>query len=373
MNRFIPYSQPGSFGITTELWRVERDGSLIERVDPLDIGPMSINCNENVATKRIVTIATDSPRSYRPFLDFLMPVLTITDPEGNRISGPQGVYMVVPSNSTTDPNGTTGSIEARDLTELLDMATLDNAVCPAGMDRGAYCRQLALEMGFPATQIQIPDIEVLQPEDRVWDPGTTVLQVMTDLMVGSNWYQPWFTLDGKLITAPTKPRTAVAPDYIYTNATDDDASDIEGVITESPDWNRLANAVTVRKIGNEDTPTISYTARNTNPQSPASYTNLGIWISKATVDNHDLIDAEQARIQAENLLSESASQYVKLSLPTFPVVGAEVHGTVGLEIRRGAEVIHEGTYWRDGYTLTLDGGQTRMVLSLNRVEEWSNE
>lgn len=369
MDRFIPYSQPGAYGITTELWRVQRDGSLIERVDPEHVGTVTVTCNENVPVKRTATVATDEPNAYRPFVDFLMPYLTVSDPEGNTITGPQGLYMVVPSSTSTEAAGSTGDIECRDLSQLLVMATLDNAVCPAGTDRGAYCRQLAFDMGFPQHQVQIPDFGVLQAEDRVWEPGTTVHQVMTDMAVGSNHYQPWFDNYGRLVSLPYAQLTEIAPTHHYTNATDDAAAEIEGAINETPDWNRLANRVTVRKIGDAETPTIWYTATNENPESPVSFPTLGFWIPKV-VDNPDIEDEAAAETQAKQLLSESAAHYIKVSLPSFPVVDAELHQTIGLDITRGSESVFNGTFIRTGYTLTLDGGNTGFLMELARVETW---
>lgn len=367
---FTPYSQPGSYGITTELWKVRRDGSRIEKIDPLRLGSIPISCNENVAIKRTASFQTDDPGYFKPFVEFVAPYLTISDPAGNTISGQQGLYVIVPSSSTTDSTGRVGTVECRDLCQLLEMATLDNAVCTAGTDRGAFCRQIVLGMGFPPNQVQIPDFGVVQPEDRPWDPGTSVMDILTDMATGSNWYQPWFDNQGRLYTAPYKPLTDVPPVWTYTNANDDEAADIEGAISETPDWTRLANKVTVRKIGDQDQATIFWTAVNANADSPVSTVNIGFEIAKEPVDNPDLLNSDMARVQAEQLLSESASHYVKVSLPTFPVVDAELHQTVGLEIVRGTESVFSGAFWRTGYSLTLDGANTHMVQELSRVEEW---
>lgn len=369
MPAFIPYTQPGDYGISTELYRVHRTGDIISRVDPESIGPITITCNEDIATKRVASIATDNPDTYRPFVDHLMPYLTITDPEGNSISGPQGLYMVMPSNSTTNSDGRTGTVECRDLSQLFVMDASPGYMIPAGTDRGAAMRTWIADKGLGVDQVQIPNFGVIQPEDRVWEPGTFLQDAMAEASTGSNFYTPWFDNRGRLVTGPYRPLTSVAPSWIYTNATDDDAADIEGAISEQPNWNRLANKVTVRKVGDQETPSVSYTATNDNPESPASYTRLGVWIAKV-VDSPDLVDDDAARVQAEQLLSESASQYVKLTLPSFPVVDADLHETVGLEIVTNGQITYTGTYWRTGYTLTLDGSRTSFSQELSRVEEW---
>lgn len=369
MNPFIPYTQPGDYRIQTDLYRVHRTGELIEKVDPESIGPMTITCNENIATKRTATIVTDNPEAYRPFLDHLMPFLTIVDPEGNSVSGPQGLYMVMPSNSTTASDGRSGSIECRDLTQLFAMDSSSGYMIPAGTDRGAAIRTWVSDYGLSIDQVQIPDFGVIQPEDRVWEAGTFLQEAMSEAASGSNWYAPWFDNRGQLVTAVYKPLTDVAPTWVYTNANEDDAADIEGVIVEKPDWNRLANKVIVRKVGDQENPSVSYTAINDNPESPASHTNLGAWITKV-IDNNDLVDEEAAKVQAEQILSESASHYRKLTLPSFPVVDADLHQTVGLEIVLGGQIVYTGKFWRTGYTLTLDGGNTTFSQNLARVEEW---
>lgn len=367
--RFIPYTQPGAYGITTELWRVRKNGELIKRVDPSKVGAMNIVCNDSVAVKRTATIQTDDPHHFKPFTDFLMPFMYITDPEGNTVGGPQGLYMVVPSSTSTSPTGITGSVECRDLCQLFVMSAAPGYWVNAGTDRGEAIRYWANVLGFTGAQVQIPDFGVIQEEQRVWDPGTTMMECMTDMATGSNWYQPWFNNQGKLMTSPYKQLTEVPPIHTFTNANDDDAADIEGAIIGEPDWNRLANRVIVRKLGGGDTPSIWASTSNVSPDSPSSITNLGVVITK-TIDNHDLVDEAAAKAQAEQILSESSSQYMKVTLPTFPVVDAELHHTIRLEVTRGSEVIYTGTFWRTGYTLTLDGANTAMTQQLARVEEW---
>ncbi len=369
MTRFVPYNMPGNYGITTELWRVQRSGALIEQVDPVKVGPMTITCNENVAVKRSATIQTDDPHHFKPFVDYLMPFLYITDPEGNTIGGPQGLYIVVPSGTSMDAADITGTVDCRDLCQMFSMDNAPGLQAESGLDRGAIIRQMAAERGLVDDQIQVPDFGVIQPEVRIWEPGTSAMQALTDLASGSNWYQPWFNNRGQLVTSPYMPLTDVPPTHTFTNEDDDHAADIEGPIQGEPDWNRLANRVTVRKLGDQDNPSIWYTAENNSPDSPSSFQNLGVWISK-TVDNYELVDEDAARVQAEQQLSESSSQYMKVSLPTFPVVDAELHHTIRLEITRGPDLIYTGNFWRTGYTLTLDGGNTTMTQNLARVEEW---
>lgn len=366
---FIPYAAPGDYGITTELWRTTRTGALVERVDPAAVGQMSITCNENIPAKRQATIQTDAPHTYRPFHDFLMPFLTITDPEGNSVTGPQGLFVVVPSPTSVDASGVTGSVQCQDVSLLLGLGSSLTATIEAGTDRGEYVRRLAFDAGFGVDQVQIPDLGVLQAETKTWDPGATFMEQMTDMMSGSNWYQPWVNNHGRLVSQPYRPLDELAPAWTYTNATDDDAADLEGAISDQPDWNRLANRVTVRKIGNADTPTISYTVDNNNLDSPASIPNLGVIISER-YDNIDLVDEAAAKAQAEQLVSESASQYRKVSLPSFPIVDADLHQTVGLETTVDGQVIHSGIWLRTGFSLVLDGAATTFVQELSRVEAW---
>lgn len=370
MDRFIPYIQPGGYGITTELYRVDRNGEILSQVDPDSIGTMTIACSQDTNPKRSATVITDYPGDYTPFTDFLMPYLTISDPEGNRVSGPQGIYMVMPSQSVTAPNGRTGQVECRDLSQIFVMDAPASISVASGTDRGAAIRSMAMASGFVPGQIQIPDFDVMQVEDRVWEPGTSTMQAMTDLASGSNWYAPWFDNRGRLVTAPYRALTDIAPTWVYTNENDDDAADLESDIREDPDWNRLANRVTVRKIGTEEDPTISYTAENTNPDSPTSFQSLGVWLPTKIIDNPDLVDEEAARVQAENLLSESASHYRKLTLSTFPEVNADLHETVGLEITSGGELVFTGVFWRTGYSLVMDGSKTSFSQNLSRVESW---
>ena len=374
---FIPVTSPGAYGITTDLWRADRYGTLLSRVDPLLVEAGDVVFNEDATPKRTLSIGVNDPYAFAPFHDWLVPVVTISDPEGNAVSERQGLYLVTPPATSAEPSGVTGTVQGKDGTQLLLLATRDDAVIPAGTDRGAFARQLALETGFALDQVLIPDTGVVQPEDRRWDAGTSVYQIMTDLLTGSNHYAPWADANGRLRTAPYRPLTELAPVWTYTNATEADALDLEGAIAESPDWQRLGNVVTVRKLGHGTEPSYVAIRRNTNPLSPVSIVSLGYEMALPPVDFADATgetpDAIQAALDAhaDALLSEAASHYRKLTVPVFPALDADAHQVVGLEITHGARQTYTGRWWRTGWTLHLDGANTSMVMQLARVEEWS--
>jgi hypothetical protein len=224
--------------------------------------------------------------------------------------------------------------------------------------------------------VLIPDTGVLQPEDRRWDAGTSVYQIMSDCLTSSNWYTQWADFNGRLRTAPYRPLTEIAPVWTYTNADDDNALDLEGAIAEQPDWQRLGNVITVRKLGHGDTPSYFSTKRNTSPLAPISIPSLGFEMARPPVDATDITGETPEDIQAaldamaEALLSEAASHYRKLTVPTFPTLFADAHQTVGLEISHGPSQTYSGTWWRTGWTLHMDGASSSMTQNLSRVESW---
>lgn len=374
MTRFIPYASPGSLGIDTEMWRADRHGNLIERVPGHAIGRATITFSEDTSPMRVMSVDVYEPDLFQPFREWLVPVITLSDPEGNSTTHRHGLYMVTPSHSDVSASGVSGTIRALDATQLLIMATRDDMVIQAGQDRGAFARQLAFEAGFHPAKVDIPDIDVIQAEPRAWEPGTTVYTAMTDILSGSNWYRPWLDLRGHLRTRPYQALHDIPTAYTYTNDNDIDAAELEGPIAGTPDWDRLANSITVRKMGHGDEPSIHWTERNENPMSPVSIPSLG-FVKGRTVDAFDIQTEEDAQTMARNMLALASSHYLKYSLPTFPALDADAHETIGLEIGWASETGEPreitGRFWRTGYSLTLDGPRTRMVQSLARVEEFA--
>jgi hypothetical protein len=263
--RFVPYSDPGAIGVMTELWRADRYGNRIAQVDPAILEAGRVDFNEDVAIKRSFSIAVNDPFAFDPLDDWLIPVVAISDPEGNAVRKPQGLFLVTPPSTSTQVSGSIGQVEGRDGCQLLVLATRDDLVWVTGQDGGAFVRQLAYEAGFGLAQVQIPDTGVVATEDRPWDPGTTVFAAMSDVMVDCNHYAPWCNAAGYLVSAPYQPLTDKAPVWTYTNATDQDASWLEGAITEQPDWSRLANKVTVRRLGSGDEPSLAETRKLQSP------------------------------------------------------------------------------------------------------------
>lgn len=374
---FRPYSSPGSFGISSELWRADRYGNLIEPIDPSLIEPGAVSMDENATPKRTFSIGINDPLAFDVFHDWVVPILSISDPEGNVVSARQGLYLLTPPQTSAEPSGVTGTLEGRDGTQLLDMATRDDTVIPAGMDKGAHARQMALEMGFLPEQVLIPDTGMLQAETKRWTPGTSTYEIMTDDLVDSNYHAPWADANGRLRTGRYLPLTEIAPTWVYTNADEINALDLEGAITGQPDWERLANVVVVRKLGSGDDPSYVSIRRNTNPLSPISIPSLGYEKARPPVDLSDVNGDTPEEIQsildahADALLSEAASHYHKITVPVFPELDADVHQTVGLEIVHGDRQTYTGRWWRTGWVLNLDGANTSMTMSLARVEPWT--
>lgn len=376
---FIPYTSAGAYGITVDYWRADRYGNRLTLLDPEYIEAGTVTMNEDATPKRTLTLTVNEPDLLTMLTDWLMPVVTISDPVGNTASGPQGLYLVNPGSAVTDPMGTITTVEGRDPTHLLALATRDDLVWREGVDGGAFVRQLAYEAGFSFAQVAIPDTGVSATIDRSWDPGTPVYTVMSEIMSEGNHYAPWCTLAGRLVSAPYRPLTEVSPVWTYTNATDADAEFLEGAITEQPDTDRLANRVTVRRLGYGEEPTIAETVTNDNPTSPVSTVALGYVRANPPYDDvsewPDGIDTEDEkrdwlRQKAEALLSDRASQLRKLTVPVFPDLFAEVHKAVVLDIRHGSRETYSGRWWRTGATLRLDGADTSMSLELRRVEAW---
>src|SRR5690349_15354643 len=108
MSVLVPYSDPGAFGITTELWHCDRYGNRSEQEDPETLGKVVVRFDEDTAPKRTITIDSHDPHAFDSLHDWVTPLVHITDPEGNTVGGPQGLFLVTPPGTTTDAPGSIG-------------------------------------------------------------------------------------------------------------------------------------------------------------------------------------------------------------------------------------------------------------------------
>lgn len=354
------------YAVSARLWRADRYGTRIEQV-PIDVPVQgTIEYNEDTEAKHKLSLEVNRPGYLRPFVDYLIPELTLVGLDGVPQTAALGHYIVTPPKTRLTASRFSGTIEGRSIVWLLASDTLgDGLTIPAGTDKGAAARDIALGAGLLASQLALPDTGDVLAEDWPVDPGTTRLTAINDLYNSANWYAVWADGQGVVRTSPWQDLDTARETHRYGAA---DELAIIGELDEEPEWGRLRNRVTVRNIAPGREP-IHSTREVQNRASPMHRDNLGLVLAGAPVDDPQIETQAQADARAETLLADGASYYRKARVSTVLDLSAGAHDVVRLDLTH-AGARYDGLWVRRAWKVRLGGVTAVTESDLYRIERW---
>lgn len=361
----------GAYATAMTLFLADRSGRKLERL-PLEIPVQgTVSYNEDTSPARRLALEVNHPHRLDPFRDYLIPELTMRDAAGNVTTRPLGHYLVTPPSTTLTASRFSGDLQAHDITWLLMQDTFrDSVTIPAGTDTGEAARTIATAV-LDTAQVNLPDTGTMLATPMQIDAGTSRMEAITDLYALANYYKPWMTGSGVLTTTPALDLETAAASRVYRVPGDDVT--IVPPVSESPEWTRLRNRVTVRNIAPEREPIVA-TAEVTNPDSPVHPENIGgdptrpLWLAQ-TVDDPQVDTPEAALARAQRLLAEGASWYRKLSIRTLVDLDADAHDVIELDVAH-AGARYDGRWMRRAWTVELQGVTALTVSEVTRIERW---
>ena len=364
------YTNPGLTLVTTELWRADRYGRRLELLNRGTLGATIEHNDDASGVKRTMTVETfRAIVGLTPFVDCLIPVMRMTEPNGESIEQQLGHFTVMPSDTRETKIATSGPIACQDISYFLSRSTFrDGYLVPGSIDRGEAVRTIILDAGFRPHQLQIPDTGKLTPIDGVYfTPGTKRLDAANELLNGGAWYTIHVNNAGRFTTADQTPLRERGVTSRYTGA-DDGTTPVLPALQLRPDVSRLRNVVTVINV-RQDQPPIYWTAVNDNPASPVNVDGpLGEMAE--TVPNSQIETQADARTIAENLLQIGESYYERMELPTGPDLRVDAHDIVEIDLQRSGRPAITGRWWRQGWRLPLESTAPILTQTLNRVEPY---
>jgi len=224
---------------------------------------------------------------------------------------PLGLFLL----STTPRTLTEGSravmrtVEAYDLAKILvDDRVTTRYTVPAGAEYIAKVRELLEGAGITAHNLT-PSTKTL-PAARDWDPGTSKLEIINDLLRAIVYHDLWFDENGVAVAAPYISPAEKASEYTYKN-------DNRSVLL--PDAEQLLDLWSVPNkwvltVSESDMEVLRSEYTNTNPNSPTSTVSRG-----RTIVRYETVDAEsQAALDAmvERMAFEDSQVYETFQLGT---------------------------------------------------------
>lgn len=364
----------GVYAISSTLWRADRYGRRIERL-PVEVPVQgAITHNEDTEVKRKLSLQVNDPDRLRPYRDYLIPEITLADTHGTITTRTKGHFMVTEPKTTLTPGRYSGTIEAVDICTVLASAQFAAVeVIPAGTDKGAAARDIALGAGLMPTQMDLPDVGDVLLEDKELDPGTTRLKAINDLYNSAGWYTVWSDDFGVIRTGRWQELAAARPSKTLA-ARRADGIPLSGPISGDPEAGRLRNQVTVRNLRPDEEP-IYWTARVTNPDHPLYHDpadpegTFPMVLAGDPVDDANIETVAAARVRAEQLLDEGASIYRRATVKSVIDLDADVHEVVQLRTNH-PDGDFDGRWWRRTWSISLHGASGLITSELYRVQAW---
>lgn len=356
------------------LWRADMQGNKLDLLQPSRSQRATVSFNIDMRAKRQLTVDVENPGAILPLGDFLMPELIIRSEQGEKVY-PLGHFVALPPNTTLTSASYQGTLQGRDVTYMMDRAGLpEGYVVEKGENPSHAARRLAAEWGMPWNRIRIPDTGRALEYTMEWEPGESVLTVINDLCTAARLLNPWTDGLGNLTTREELDLCGCHVDGYY--GPDSDAIPLSPV-TDQLDIGRLKNQVTVRKVMPGE-PTISYTARITNPQHPLHPVRLQerlgasqpvIW-ADVPVEDLEITSVEDAKQRAEALLSYGASYYRKTFLQTTVDDVLDGHQIVVLDLGLGPDRLYTGKWLQRTWTVQLQGLTATVRRELVATLDW---
>jgi len=183
--------------------------------------------------------------------------------ESDWIEWPQGVFLLAsPARQADMTDVVTRDVEAYDALQVfIDDLVTDRFTVAAG---ASYTSTISTLLGSIPKNIAA-SASVL-PTAKDWDPGTSKLKIMNDLLAAINYNSLSFDEDGVAIVSPYVLPSSRAEEYTYA---DNDSSVLMPRVEQTLDLFSVANRW-VLVVSDPDRSTLSSTYTNTNPSSPTS-------------------------------------------------------------------------------------------------------
>jgi hypothetical protein len=229
---------------------------------------------------------------------------------------PQGVFLLsTPSRSSDDNGAVTRNVDGYDQLQvysddkITDRFTVDEGDNYIDVIMNGKGGVTLLDM--PTDQIVFRSSSSTLPAAKDYDPGTTKLAIINDLLSAVNYNSLYFDEFGNAVLSkyvrPSK-RTA---EYTYV---DDDKSVLLPAMEQTLDLFSIPNQW-VLVVSNADQESLSATFTNDSPLSPTSTVNRGRTIVDYLTEQ-DAPDQTTLEDRAENMADQASQVYEKVSMTT---------------------------------------------------------
>ncbi len=344
--------------ISVELWRTDIDGNRLENLSRFLVsGAVEMNTDRQ-AGKLSARFSLTDPDRIRPYIDFLVPTLTIQYDDGSpTVEKALGFYStrMAPAIVTLERNEATYEVE--DLTRLLSVSAytaVDNVAASTNI-----VTEVEATLGEAAiTRYSFPTTSSVTSKALTYTIGTSRLEKANDLLGSIGWYSVYPRLDGRLTSKPYIDLGSAQPVMTITD------EDVLAPVEVQTNDQTLVNVVIV--IRDDPAQAALYSvARNDDPSSPTSTVNVGF--EYARVEKvADLQTQAEVDSLAARLLREARTYYQTAMVRVWPDTDFGIHEVVDLAFTNELATLN-GRWWCRRWGLGLTPSTCYYDLELNRV------
>ncbi len=348
------------YGTRTLDFRFDRLSSTNTYLEPCDfVEHAAVSNNALADIKRTAEFTVLDRTGINYLRDRVRPWVRLAMPDGGHVEWPLGVFLLSTPGRDLEPSGVVSrDIVAYDqLVVLNDDKITDRYSIAAGVVyTTAIATLVATVVGLGLYSIT-PSALAL-PAAVEWEPGTTKLRILNDLLGAINYDTAFFDESGKLICRPYQSPAVRPIEYTY-------ADDASGVRIDSArqtlDLFNVPNKW-VAIVSEPDRPVLRSEYTNVNPDSPTSTVSRGRTITRIIpeVDAADqtTLDAIVARYAFE---ASQVFENVRLSTAIMPF-----HSNADVVALNVPGLALDGKYSEHSWSFDLEVG-ARMSHVVRRV------
>lgn len=264
-------------------------------------GSVANNALANIKRTARFTLMEDGSINF--LSDRIKPYIRLLMPDGGYAEFPQGVFVLSTPPRKTDSNEViTREVEAYDLLQVLvDDKVTDRYTIASGANYISGTNGIkALLDGAGITSQNLTATASTLPAARDWDPGTTKLQIINDLLGAINYRSLYFDENGFATAIAYLSPAARASEYTYI---DDGLSVMFPEFEQALDLFGVPNKWTL-VVSEPDRTALTSTYTNVNPASSTSTVNRGrtivSFLSNQEAADQTTLDALAARMAFED-------------------------------------------------------------------------
>lgn len=346
----------GQLGTRTVSYRYDRLDELNNYVEPCEwVVSGSVANNSLADIKRTATFRVLDRSGINYLKDRIRPWARLAMPDGGFVEWPLGVFLLAtPTRDMNDARVVARDVDAYD--QLL-VLTQDKVGDRYSIAAGTLYTTAIATLVFGLASAIVPSTLVM-PVAMEWEPGTTKLRILNDLLAAINYESAWFNEQGTLICRPYLSPTTRPVEYTYSA---DEGSVITGGVGQTLDLFDVPNKW-VLVVSEADRAPLTSTITNTSPTSPTSTVSRG----RTIVDfrnGEDAADQTTLDAKAARYAFEASQVYESVKFTTLAMPMHSNADVIGLNLP-GLAI--DAKYSEQSWSLDLEPG-AKMEHSARRV------